>query len=45
MAARTNGFGQGEQILRRAEVVIGQANGAHVATRPATHQNASAESI
>lgn len=40
VAARTDGFGQGEQVLRRAEVVIGRANGARAA-----RQNASAESI
>jgi molecular chaperone GrpE len=41
VTARTDGFGQGEQILRRAEVVIGQI---HNGSRTARH-NASAESI
>jgi molecular chaperone GrpE len=48
VAARTDGFGQGEQILRRAEVVIGKATGARGGTGPphrAACQNASAESI
>ncbi|HEX6468510.1 MAG TPA: nucleotide exchange factor GrpE [Streptosporangiaceae bacterium] len=41
VAAHTDGFAQGEQVLRRAEVVIGQARGSSQAAR----QNASAESI
>jgi molecular chaperone GrpE len=41
VAAHTDGFAQGEQVLRRAEVVIGQARGGS----PAARQNASAESI
>ena len=45
VAAHTDGFGQGEQVLRRAEVVIGQAKGARAATSRAARKNASAESI
>lgn len=41
VAARTDGFGRGEQVLRRADVVVGQAKGNHLAAR----HNASAESI
>jgi len=43
VAARTDGFGRGEQVLRRAEVIIGQATGA--GSYRAARQNASAESI
>jgi molecular chaperone GrpE len=43
VAARTDGFGRDEQVLRRAEVVVGRASeaGGYRAAR----QNASAESI
>jgi molecular chaperone GrpE len=39
--ARTDGFGQREQVLRRAEVVIGQVNNGSRTAR----QNASAKSV
>jgi hypothetical protein len=49
VAAHTDGFEQGEQVLRRAEVVIGKAAGARGGGGPqrAAHRNAnaSAESI
>jgi hypothetical protein len=48
VSARTDGFGQGEQILRRAEVIIGQAAAARAAAGPPRRtgrHNASAESI
>ncbi|HEU5158705.1 MAG TPA: nucleotide exchange factor GrpE [Streptosporangiaceae bacterium] len=48
VAARGDGFQQGEQVLRRAEVVIGTATGARGAGGPprrAARHNASAESI